>query len=308
MAVQQARVVLGVSAGASPDELKDAFRALAMEWHPDRNSSQEARVKFLESRAAFEALMAAAPASGSGMSGGSDGTGSSAADAATKRANSSFFRDGEDPWRGWRDGESPRDFQERMHLERKRQEFERQRAEVEWRCAAAKATAPGLGLSRGKLLVAMPKMRSFYTMSVVLLVETDGDYIRGIVVNGGPGGRTGLSDRFVFHSCQDMASQPENPVVPGTTLFLEDYLSKSVSVDLCRRLEQRGEPYASTQGCTWWRLEQLVTEVQNGDWSSMQWGSADAHWWLSVRSKLTTRTLWRRALARLDAESSAAKR
>lgn len=99
---------------------------------------------------------------------------SSAADAATKRANSSFFRDGEDPWRGWRDGESPRDFQERMHLERKRQEFERQRAEVEWRCAAAKATAPGLGLSRGKLLVAMPKMRSFYTMSVVLLVETDG--------------------------------------------------------------------------------------------------------------------------------------
>eukprot|EP00429_Kryptoperidinium_foliaceum_P059365 CAMPEP_0176084970 /NCGR_PEP_ID=MMETSP0120_2-20121206/42524_1 /TAXON_ID=160619 /ORGANISM="Kryptoperidinium foliaceum, Strain CCMP 1326" /LENGTH=156 /DNA_ID=CAMNT_0017418781 /DNA_START=55 /DNA_END=521 /DNA_ORIENTATION=- len=112
-------------------------------------------------------------------------------------------------------------------------------------------------------------------MAVVLLIELDGDYLRGIVVNGGHG-RTGLSDRSVFHSCRALASQPDSPAVPGTALFVEDYLSKSVASDLVRKLEQLGEPCAVTQGCTWWRLEQLVAEVQRGDWGAMSWGTEDA--------------------------------
>ena len=50
--------VLGVSRGASADEVKQAFRRLALKYHPDRNSSnkQEAEERFKEISEAYEVL------------------------------------------------------------------------------------------------------------------------------------------------------------------------------------------------------------------------------------------------------------
>jgi DnaJ-class molecular chaperone len=48
--------VLGVSKSASPEELKKAYRKLAMEFHPDRNKSKEAESKFKEINSAYEVL------------------------------------------------------------------------------------------------------------------------------------------------------------------------------------------------------------------------------------------------------------
>jgi molecular chaperone DnaJ len=49
--------VLGVQKNASEDELKKAFRRLAMKYHPDRNpDDKEAEEKFKEAREAYEVL------------------------------------------------------------------------------------------------------------------------------------------------------------------------------------------------------------------------------------------------------------
>jgi len=48
--------VLGVSKSATADEMKSAYRKLAMEWHPDRNKTPEANDKFKEINEAYEVL------------------------------------------------------------------------------------------------------------------------------------------------------------------------------------------------------------------------------------------------------------
>jgi curved DNA-binding protein CbpA len=50
--------VLGVARDASQDEIKKAFRSLALRYHPDRNpqDQQEAEEKFKEINAAYEVL------------------------------------------------------------------------------------------------------------------------------------------------------------------------------------------------------------------------------------------------------------
>lgn len=48
---------LGVARGASDDEIKQAYRRLAMKWHPDRNGgSAEAEAKFKEVTEAYDVL------------------------------------------------------------------------------------------------------------------------------------------------------------------------------------------------------------------------------------------------------------
>ncbi|HTL83443.1 MAG TPA: J domain-containing protein [Bacteroidia bacterium] len=49
--------ILGINPGASKDEIRKAFRRLAMEWHPDRNSSPDAEDKFVAIQMAYDALM-----------------------------------------------------------------------------------------------------------------------------------------------------------------------------------------------------------------------------------------------------------
>lgn len=49
--------VLGLAPPASADEIRRAFRRLAMRWHPDRNPSPEASERFRLIRAAHDALL-----------------------------------------------------------------------------------------------------------------------------------------------------------------------------------------------------------------------------------------------------------
>jgi DnaJ-class molecular chaperone len=48
--------VLGVSRNASLEEIKKAYRKLALEWHPDRNKSPQAEERFKEINEAYEVL------------------------------------------------------------------------------------------------------------------------------------------------------------------------------------------------------------------------------------------------------------
>lgn len=48
--------ILGVSKNASPEEIKRAYRKLALQWHPDRNKEAHATEKFKEITKAYEVL------------------------------------------------------------------------------------------------------------------------------------------------------------------------------------------------------------------------------------------------------------
>lgn len=50
--------VLGVHREATPEDLKRAYRRLAMRWHPDRNDHPEATERFKQIRAAYDHLTA----------------------------------------------------------------------------------------------------------------------------------------------------------------------------------------------------------------------------------------------------------
>ncbi len=54
-----AHTLLGLAPGSGADEIKRAFRRLAMRWHPDRNAAPEAAEQFRRLRAAYESLLAA---------------------------------------------------------------------------------------------------------------------------------------------------------------------------------------------------------------------------------------------------------
>lgn len=49
--------ILGLQRGASKDEIKKAYRRLAMQWHPDKNPAPEARQKFMQITEAYDGLM-----------------------------------------------------------------------------------------------------------------------------------------------------------------------------------------------------------------------------------------------------------
>lgn len=52
-----AYALLGLSFGASPEEIKKSYRTLAMRWHPDRNAgSEEATEKFKALHEAYALL------------------------------------------------------------------------------------------------------------------------------------------------------------------------------------------------------------------------------------------------------------
>ncbi len=48
--------ILEIPTTASPDEIKKAYKRLALQWHPDKNKSPEALAKFQQVSEAYEAL------------------------------------------------------------------------------------------------------------------------------------------------------------------------------------------------------------------------------------------------------------
>lgn len=48
--------ILGVSENASENEIKKAYRSLSLKYHPDRNKTEEAKIKMNEINAAYEVL------------------------------------------------------------------------------------------------------------------------------------------------------------------------------------------------------------------------------------------------------------
>ena len=48
--------ILGIDSTASFDEVKKAYRSLALKYHPDVNPSKEAEAKFREYAEAYEVL------------------------------------------------------------------------------------------------------------------------------------------------------------------------------------------------------------------------------------------------------------
>lgn len=49
--------VLGLVFGASIDEIKAAYRKLAMQWHPDRNSSHDAEAQMKRINKAYDMIL-----------------------------------------------------------------------------------------------------------------------------------------------------------------------------------------------------------------------------------------------------------
>jgi len=49
--------ILGINKNASEEQVRKAFRGLAMEWHPDRNRSEDAEERFKEINEAYQVLI-----------------------------------------------------------------------------------------------------------------------------------------------------------------------------------------------------------------------------------------------------------
>lgn len=56
LTIQQSRVVLGVSSDATPDQVRQAYRKLALQFHPDKNPDPSATEKFQQLSAAYKRL------------------------------------------------------------------------------------------------------------------------------------------------------------------------------------------------------------------------------------------------------------
>jgi molecular chaperone DnaJ len=78
--------ILGVVPEAGINELKRAYRRLAMQWHPDRNAHPEATERFKQIRAAYDALLNRDDGDVAVDTGEQEESGSNASQASTSQA------------------------------------------------------------------------------------------------------------------------------------------------------------------------------------------------------------------------------
>lgn len=275
-APQLALKVLGLGSGASAKEIKFAFRAMALRWHPDVNPDPDARQRFEEAKSAFECLGGSRHVDKS----------SSSVDMAARMAG----------WPPWYTPEAD----ERLRRGLAPDDEEEEDPWMAW-------LADDFGLRRGALLASSPIIhRGALNELVVLLLNIGGRGARGVVLNAGASGCGGPvshgEETTVLHACRGVANG--GPIQDGHNVYVEENLTPDNADDLCARLVASGAgPHVVLHGRLGWSPGQLQYEVGNGLWSVHHWGANTSSWWLREGHTLAKRELWERARARLPTTS-----
>ena len=320
MGIARARAVLGLPRGqSSTEDVKTAFRAQALKWHPDLNPAPEAQERFQEAKQAMDVALVHASAAGGGAGAGAPWPG--AGPGATRRPPPQ--RPPERPpepehegqegstWGTWRSEEAPlRRHQQQERQQRQALKRDRLRRRKEELCdlaqkaaAQVEAEAARLGLRRGALLASAPGTEGVFRESVVLLLRVcTREDCRGVVVSGGAGGPvSGASAGWaVFHAQAGLAGADPEASLGGASLFAEERLTAAAAAHLRGHLEASGLPAVAIRGHAEWRAAQLLDETRRGAWSIHSWSPAEAERWLRDRSSAGGRPepassgLWRR--------------
>lgn len=293
MTVARARTILSLPKSWSTEDVKRAFRMQALKWHPDRNSSEGARSRFMEARQAYEVALrhttaGCAAGAGSHASAGCSGTGAANARAgAGGRAGSSSGASGEArPVAAGTLRRLQEQLDKRQRRDRRVERLQRRLAALRTATAAAaaasKESAHVCRLRRGAVLVADKGVEGFFAFAVVLVLRVDAGLVRGVVLGGASGGpvdvAAGRKGCVLLHTKACLAVAP--PLVMDDegdeSLFVEELLSLSAAFRLRAHIVELGGQAVVIQGHSEWNSQALVAALRRREWSvASRWHPQD---------------------------------